>query len=178
MLRGLSPARITLSEWGQCSPSVTVCHVLPPGKKDAEGWETVQRGRPAKPRSAVIVAKVSPVVAHVAPKQDGSEDRQSRLQPLGEQQQPCPPCPQDKDGGWPDSEQPVPVEHVPLEEAGEAGDSEKGHMMEVLHPTPSPSDIYPPYPAVPRISIIHEEHSNIRLFYQPHCFCFGALWYS
>uniref|UniRef100_A0A3P9LUH0 S-phase cyclin A associated protein in the ER n=1 Tax=Oryzias latipes TaxID=8090 RepID=A0A3P9LUH0_ORYLA len=28
-----------------------------PGKKDAEGWETVHRGRTAKPRSAAIVAK-------------------------------------------------------------------------------------------------------------------------
>uniref|UniRef100_A0A669CPM3 S-phase cyclin A-associated protein in the ER n=1 Tax=Oreochromis niloticus TaxID=8128 RepID=A0A669CPM3_ORENI len=33
------------------------------GKKDAEGWETVQRGRTAKPRSAAMVAKVSPVLA-------------------------------------------------------------------------------------------------------------------
>uniref|UniRef100_A0A3Q3LE94 S-phase cyclin A-associated protein in the ER n=1 Tax=Mastacembelus armatus TaxID=205130 RepID=A0A3Q3LE94_9TELE len=52
-----------------------------PGKKDAEGWETVQRGRTAKPRSAAIVAKVSPVLAHVTPKQDVVKGNQSHLPP-------------------------------------------------------------------------------------------------
>ncbi|KAM4618652.1 S phase cyclin A-associated protein in the endoplasmic reticulum [Polymixia lowei] len=100
-----------------------------PGKKDSEGWETVQRGRPAKPRSAAIVAKVSPVLAQVAPKQDSARDKQPQLlqpQPQREQQL-RPPCPKDKDGAQPDPEQPVPEEPAPL---GEAGDSEKEHMME------------------------------------------------
>uniref|UniRef100_A0A671XTN1 S-phase cyclin A-associated protein in the ER n=1 Tax=Sparus aurata TaxID=8175 RepID=A0A671XTN1_SPAAU len=54
----------------KCTQAYLVCS---PGKKDAEGWETVQRGRTAKPRSAAIVAKVSPVLAHVIPKQDSAK---------------------------------------------------------------------------------------------------------
>uniref|UniRef100_A0A8C5AYM2 S-phase cyclin A-associated protein in the ER n=1 Tax=Gadus morhua TaxID=8049 RepID=A0A8C5AYM2_GADMO len=49
-----------------------------PGKLDAEGWETVQRGRPARPRSAAMVAKVNPVRAQALPKQDGSRDKPPR----------------------------------------------------------------------------------------------------
>ncbi|XP_024279362.2 S phase cyclin A-associated protein in the endoplasmic reticulum isoform X4 [Oncorhynchus tshawytscha] len=88
-----------------------------PGKKDSEGWETVQRGRPARPRSAAIVAKVSPVLAHVSPKDDINKENQLP---------PCRPCPLDKDEGQ--CEQPIPEEPDPLEEM--TGDSEKGHMME------------------------------------------------
>ncbi|XP_014004067.2 S phase cyclin A-associated protein in the endoplasmic reticulum isoform X2 [Salmo salar] len=88
-----------------------------PGKKDSEGWETVQRGRPARPRSATIVAKVSPVLAHISPKDDINKENQ---QPPGR------PCPLDKDEGR--CEQPIPEEPDPLEEL--PGDSEKGHMME------------------------------------------------
>nr|XP_046163638.1 S phase cyclin A-associated protein in the endoplasmic reticulum-like isoform X2 [Oncorhynchus gorbuscha] len=88
-----------------------------PGKKDSEGWETVQRGRPARPRSAAIVAKVSPVLAHISPKDDINKENQ---QPPGR------PCPLDKDEGQ--CEQPIPEEPDPLEEM--TGDSEKGHMME------------------------------------------------
>ncbi|XP_029552284.1 S phase cyclin A-associated protein in the endoplasmic reticulum isoform X5 [Salmo trutta] len=88
-----------------------------PGKKDSEGWETVQRGRPARPRSATIVAKVSPVLAHISPKDDINKENQ---QPPGR------PCPLDKDEGQ--CEQPIPEEPDPLEEL--PGDSEKGHMME------------------------------------------------
>ncbi|XP_071199478.1 S phase cyclin A-associated protein in the endoplasmic reticulum-like isoform X4 [Salvelinus alpinus] len=88
-----------------------------PGKKDSEGWETVQRGRPARPRSAAIVVKVSPVLAHISPKDDINKENQ---QPPGR------PCPLDKDEGQ--CEQPIPEEPVPLEEM--TGDSEKGHMME------------------------------------------------
>uniref|UniRef100_A0A674MYX6 S-phase cyclin A-associated protein in the ER n=1 Tax=Takifugu rubripes TaxID=31033 RepID=A0A674MYX6_TAKRU len=40
------------------------------GKKDAEGWETVQRGRTAKPRSATLLGKVCPDLAHAAPKRE------------------------------------------------------------------------------------------------------------
>uniref|UniRef100_A0A673CP10 U1-type domain-containing protein n=1 Tax=Sphaeramia orbicularis TaxID=375764 RepID=A0A673CP10_9TELE len=57
-------------------------------KKDAEGWETVQRGRTAKPRSAAIVAKASPVLAHVTPKQDCTKENQSYLPPQEEQTPP------------------------------------------------------------------------------------------
>ncbi|KAL0968285.1 hypothetical protein UPYG_G00264830 [Umbra pygmaea] len=46
------------------------------GKKDAEGWETVQRGRPARSRSAAIVAKVIPVLAHVTSKDTNMENKQ------------------------------------------------------------------------------------------------------
>ncbi|XP_055796137.1 S phase cyclin A-associated protein in the endoplasmic reticulum-like isoform X4 [Salvelinus fontinalis] len=88
-----------------------------PGKKDSEGWETVQRGRPARPRSAAIVAKVSPVLAHISPKDDINKENQ---QPPGR------PCPLDKDEGQ--CEQPIPEEPDPLEEM--TGDSEKGHMKE------------------------------------------------
>ncbi|XP_071003566.1 S phase cyclin A-associated protein in the endoplasmic reticulum-like isoform X4 [Oncorhynchus clarkii lewisi] len=88
-----------------------------PGKKDSEGWETVQRGRPARPRSAAIVAKVSPVLAHISPKDDINKENQ---QPPGR------PCPLDKDEGQ--CEQPIPEEPDPLVEM--TGDLEKGHMME------------------------------------------------
>uniref|UniRef100_A0A3Q4N241 S-phase cyclin A-associated protein in the ER n=1 Tax=Neolamprologus brichardi TaxID=32507 RepID=A0A3Q4N241_NEOBR len=56
------------------------------GKKDAEGWETVQRGRTAKPRSAAMVAKVSPVLACVTPKQDSNKGNQSRVPPQANEQ--------------------------------------------------------------------------------------------
>uniref|UniRef100_A0A673IMI3 S phase cyclin A-associated protein in the endoplasmic reticulum-like n=1 Tax=Sinocyclocheilus rhinocerous TaxID=307959 RepID=A0A673IMI3_9TELE len=49
-------------------------------KKDAEGWETVQRGRSMRPRSNTMVAKVSPVLAHVSPKDDSDKENQ-RIQP-------------------------------------------------------------------------------------------------
>uniref|UniRef100_A0A8C7GM67 S-phase cyclin A-associated protein in the ER n=1 Tax=Oncorhynchus kisutch TaxID=8019 RepID=A0A8C7GM67_ONCKI len=91
-----------------------------PSKKDSDGWETVQRGRPARPRSAAIVAKVSPVLAHISPKDDINKENQ---QPPGR------PCPLDKDEGQ--CEQPIPEEPDPLEEM--TGDSEKGHMMEDVH---------------------------------------------
>uniref|UniRef100_A0A3Q2D579 S-phase cyclin A-associated protein in the ER n=1 Tax=Cyprinodon variegatus TaxID=28743 RepID=A0A3Q2D579_CYPVA len=55
-------------------------------QKDAEGWETVQRGRTAKPRSASMVAKVSPVLAHVRAKQDSTKYNRSHLQQQEKQQ--------------------------------------------------------------------------------------------
>uniref|UniRef100_A0A671XXJ7 S-phase cyclin A-associated protein in the ER n=1 Tax=Sparus aurata TaxID=8175 RepID=A0A671XXJ7_SPAAU len=64
----------------------TISPVEKLGKKDAEGWETVQRGRTAKPRSAAIVAKVSPVLAHVIPKQDSAKCDHSHPPPQEEQQ--------------------------------------------------------------------------------------------
>ncbi|KAG7323992.1 hypothetical protein KOW79_012008 [Hemibagrus wyckioides] len=50
-----------------------------PGKKDAEGWETVQRGRSMKPRAIAMVAKVSPVLARVSLK-DASDKENRQLQ--------------------------------------------------------------------------------------------------
>ncbi|XP_070968091.1 S phase cyclin A-associated protein in the endoplasmic reticulum isoform X4 [Oncorhynchus clarkii lewisi] len=91
------------------------CPVEKPGKKDSEGWETVQRGRPARPRSAIIVAKVSPVLAHISPNDDSNKENQ---QLLGRS------CLLDKDTGH--CEQTIPEEPVPLEETAE--DLEKGSM--------------------------------------------------
>ncbi|XP_055047819.2 S phase cyclin A-associated protein in the endoplasmic reticulum isoform X6 [Misgurnus anguillicaudatus] len=51
-----------------------------PAKKDAEGWETVQRGRSMRPRSIAMVAKVTPVLAKVSPKDDSNKENQ-QLQP-------------------------------------------------------------------------------------------------
>lgn len=99
-----------------------------PGKKDAEGWETVQRGRTAKPRSAAIVAKVSPVLAHVTPKQDNAKGNKTHL-PAQEEQQLQPQCPPAKDSGQADAEQQVPAEPEPPKEVGSP---ESGRMMEVL----------------------------------------------
>lgn len=99
-----------------------------PGKKDSEGWETVQRGRAARPRSAAIVAKVSPVLAQVTPKQDSAKSNQSHL-PTPEEQQLHPQCPPDKDATQTDTKQQVSVDPEPLEKVGRP---ENGHMMEVL----------------------------------------------
>ncbi|XP_034390724.1 S phase cyclin A-associated protein in the endoplasmic reticulum isoform X2 [Cyclopterus lumpus] len=90
-------------------------------KKDAEGWETVQRGRTTKPRSAAIVAKVSPVLVDVTPNQDSVK---SHLPPTEEQQlNPL----SDKDTNQKDAAQPVPVEPDPLEKVRCPGN---GNMME------------------------------------------------
>uniref|UniRef100_A0A8D3DI04 S-phase cyclin A-associated protein in the ER n=1 Tax=Scophthalmus maximus TaxID=52904 RepID=A0A8D3DI04_SCOMX len=71
----------------QSLPSqTTTSAVEKSGNKDAEGWETVQRGRTARPRSAAMVAKVSPVLAQVTPKQDSVKDNGPHLLPQGEQQ--------------------------------------------------------------------------------------------
>ncbi|XP_010727707.2 S phase cyclin A-associated protein in the endoplasmic reticulum isoform X4 [Larimichthys crocea] len=96
------------------------------GKKDAEGWETVQRGRTAKPRSAAIVAKVSPVLAQVVPKQNSAKCDQSHPLPQ-EEEQLRPRCPPEKDATKTDTEQQAPVEPDPLEKVGRP---ENGHMME------------------------------------------------
>ncbi|KAM7003372.1 S phase cyclin A-associated protein in the endoplasmic reticulum isoform 5-T5 [Tautogolabrus adspersus] len=79
------------------------------GKKDAEGWETVQRGRTAKPRSAAMIAKVSPVLAQVIPKQDSAKCNQPHLPPQKEQQIP-PQCQSEKDTTQIHSQQQAPVE--------------------------------------------------------------------
>ena len=102
------------------------------GKKDAEGWETVQRGRPARPRSAAIVAKVSPVLANVCPRDDSNIVNQpQQQQPKQQQKQALQPlCPPDNDKSQLLSNpQPIPEEQAPLEETG---DLEEGHKIEVL----------------------------------------------
>ncbi|XP_008410523.1 S phase cyclin A-associated protein in the endoplasmic reticulum isoform X4 [Poecilia reticulata] len=97
-----------------------------PSKKDAEGWETVQRGRTAKPRSASMVAKVSPVLARVPAKQDSAKCNRSHLPPQ-EQPQRRPECPSDKDVTQTDSRQQVTEELVPVDEVEHP---QNGHIME------------------------------------------------
>uniref|UniRef100_A0A8C2HWJ8 S-phase cyclin A-associated protein in the ER n=1 Tax=Cyprinus carpio TaxID=7962 RepID=A0A8C2HWJ8_CYPCA len=81
------------------SPSVNI-PAEKPAKKDAEGWETVHRGRSMRPRSNTMVAKVSPVLAHVSPKDDSDKENQ-HIQP----------SPQEKSQEVREQEQPVPQEH-------------------------------------------------------------------
>ncbi|XP_067091368.1 S phase cyclin A-associated protein in the endoplasmic reticulum isoform X2 [Osmerus mordax] len=99
-----------------------------PGKKDAEGWETVQRGRPARPRSAAIVTKVSPVLANICPRDDSNMVNQPQQQQQKQQQALQPLCPPDNDKTQLLSNpQPISEEQAPL---GETGDLEKGHKIE------------------------------------------------
>uniref|UniRef100_A0A8C9YGU7 S-phase cyclin A-associated protein in the ER n=1 Tax=Sander lucioperca TaxID=283035 RepID=A0A8C9YGU7_SANLU len=116
--------KCTQSVPSSCQPTTAPVEKL--GKKDSEGWETVQRGRTAKPRSAAIVAKISPVLAHVPPKQDSAKCNQSHLPPK-EEQQLHPQFPPDKDTTQKDTEQQVPVEPDPPEKIGHP---ENGNMME------------------------------------------------
>uniref|UniRef100_A0A671NE40 S phase cyclin A-associated protein in the endoplasmic reticulum-like n=1 Tax=Sinocyclocheilus anshuiensis TaxID=1608454 RepID=A0A671NE40_9TELE len=85
-------------------------------KKDAEGWETVQRGRSLRPRSNTMVAKVSPVLAHVSPKDDSDKENQ-RIQP----------SPQEKSQEVREQEQPVSQE--------QSQETEKTSVIEVLTST-------------------------------------------
>lgn len=100
------------------------------GKKDAEGWETVQRGRTAKPRSAAMVAKVSPVLAHVTPKQDSTKVNQPQMQPHKEQQLRLQ-CPPGKDKTKTDTQQQVPSEPEPLEKAGSPENEQKIEVLQI-----------------------------------------------
>lgn len=79
-----------------------------PAKKDAEGWETVQRGRSMRPR-----AKVSPVLANVSPKDDSDKENQRIL-----------PSPQEKSQEVKEQEQPIPQE--------QSQEMEKTSIIEVL----------------------------------------------
>uniref|UniRef100_A0A8C1TYR3 S-phase cyclin A-associated protein in the ER n=1 Tax=Cyprinus carpio TaxID=7962 RepID=A0A8C1TYR3_CYPCA len=85
-------------------------------KKDAEGWETVHRGRSMRPRSNTMVAKVSPVLAHVSPKDDSDKENQ-HIQP----------SPQEKSQEVREQEQPVPQE--------QSQETEKTSVIEVLKST-------------------------------------------
>uniref|UniRef100_A0A3P9D611 S-phase cyclin A-associated protein in the ER n=1 Tax=Maylandia zebra TaxID=106582 RepID=A0A3P9D611_9CICH len=117
--------KCTQSVLGSCQP--TTSQAEKPGKKDAEGWETVQRGRTAKPRSAAMVAKVSPVLACVTPKQDNNKGNQSRAPPQANEQL-RPECPHHKDVSQTDTKQQIPSEPEPQEEVE---GPENGQIMEV-----------------------------------------------
>ncbi|XP_053740638.1 S phase cyclin A-associated protein in the endoplasmic reticulum isoform X5 [Synchiropus splendidus] len=102
-----------------------------PSKKDADGWETVQRGRAAKPRSAAIVAKVSPVVTQVPPKQISCREKQVR--PQSQEQQNNSKCPPDNDQTQKDPDKELPSKPVESVEHPKNGDtSEPQSMAEVL----------------------------------------------
>uniref|UniRef100_A0A3P8VJJ2 S-phase cyclin A-associated protein in the ER n=1 Tax=Cynoglossus semilaevis TaxID=244447 RepID=A0A3P8VJJ2_CYNSE len=78
--------RVKCSQSVPISTQITTCPTEKPSIKDAEGWETVQRGRTAKPRSATMVAKVSPVLTHVTPKPSNSKEKQPHLPPREQEQ--------------------------------------------------------------------------------------------
>ncbi|XP_035520460.1 S phase cyclin A-associated protein in the endoplasmic reticulum isoform X2 [Morone saxatilis] len=119
--------RVKCTQSVPTSSQQTTSSVEKLGKKDAEGWETVQRGRTAKPRSAAIVAKVSPVLAHVTPKQESVKCNQSHLPPQQEEQELRPQCPPEKDAIKVDTEKQVPAEPDPPEKVERP---ENEHMME------------------------------------------------
>ncbi|XP_058622548.1 S phase cyclin A-associated protein in the endoplasmic reticulum isoform X5 [Onychostoma macrolepis] len=100
------------------SPSVNI-PAEKPAKKDAEGWETVQRGRSMRPRSNTMVAKVSPVLTHVSPKDDSDKENQ-RIQPSS----------QEKSQEVKEQEQPVPQEQS--QETEKTSVIEPQSMAEVL----------------------------------------------
>uniref|UniRef100_A0A8C1YTM6 S-phase cyclin A-associated protein in the ER n=1 Tax=Cyprinus carpio TaxID=7962 RepID=A0A8C1YTM6_CYPCA len=100
------------------SPSVNI-PAEKPAKKDAEGWETVHRGRSMRPRSNTMVAKVSPVLAHVSPKDDSDKENQ-HIQP----------SPQEKSQEVREQEQPVPQEQS--QETEKTSVIEPQSMAEVL----------------------------------------------
>ncbi|KAK5619578.1 hypothetical protein CRENBAI_012432 [Crenichthys baileyi] len=115
--------RVKCTQASHSSSQPTTSPAEKPSKKDAEGWETVQRGRTAKPRSASMVAKVSPALAHV-PAKDSAKCNRSHLP---EKQQLRPECPPDKDVTQTDSGQQVTVKPVPVEELEHP---QNGHIME------------------------------------------------
>ncbi|XP_054632509.1 S phase cyclin A-associated protein in the endoplasmic reticulum isoform X2 [Dunckerocampus dactyliophorus] len=106
--------RVKCTQSSPSSSHLTTSQVEKSCKKDAEGWETVQRGRAAKPRSATMIAKVSPVLAvSVTPKQDRIKN-QSHVVP---QEEPhfCPHSPPDENATQVDSEQQVSAQPDPPE---------------------------------------------------------------
>ncbi|XP_054883343.1 S phase cyclin A-associated protein in the endoplasmic reticulum isoform X4 [Poeciliopsis prolifica] len=118
--------RVKCTQATHSTSQPTIFPAEKPSKKDAEGWETVQRGRTAKPRSASMVAKVSPVLARVPAKQDSAKCNRSHLPPQ-EQLQLRPECPSDKDVTQTDFRQQVTEESVPVEEVEHP---QNGHIME------------------------------------------------
>ncbi|XP_062403053.1 S phase cyclin A-associated protein in the endoplasmic reticulum isoform X2 [Sardina pilchardus] len=128
---GLSWAdRVKSSQSLPISGQSVTCAAEKQGKKDAEGWETVQRGRPARPRSAAIVAKVTPVVAQVSPKDDSDKENQNQSRaPPGR-------SPQDKDPAGLSNQQPgkpdQPLPRHPDNDNEKAPVIEPQSMAEVL----------------------------------------------
>uniref|UniRef100_A0A674MHM5 S-phase cyclin A-associated protein in the ER n=1 Tax=Takifugu rubripes TaxID=31033 RepID=A0A674MHM5_TAKRU len=95
---------------------------------DAEGWETVQRGRTAKPRSATLLGKVCPDLAHAAPKRERPKCEQPHPPPQ-EKQLSHTRFPVTEDTTIPDNEQKVLAEPNPAEKVGS---QENGDMMESM----------------------------------------------
>ncbi|XP_072574281.1 S phase cyclin A-associated protein in the endoplasmic reticulum isoform X5 [Paramormyrops kingsleyae] len=116
-----SSQSLTVPSQGAPRSSLPTRPVEKPGK-DAEGWETVQRGRPARPRSAAVVAKVSPVLVHSAPRDDSDKENHRH---------------RDNSGGQ-DPEQTEPVKPIDPPVQEERGGDEKAEgaqpqsMAEVL----------------------------------------------
>ncbi|ERE75089.1 S phase cyclin A-associated protein in the endoplasmic reticulum-like protein [Cricetulus griseus] len=54
--------------------NVVMSNASQPERKDAEGWETVQRGRPVRPRSTVVMPKVSLVTETLRSKDDSDKE--------------------------------------------------------------------------------------------------------
>ncbi|KAA0724268.1 S phase cyclin A-associated protein in the endoplasmic reticulum [Triplophysa tibetana] len=126
-------------------------------KKDAEGWETVQRGRSMRPRSIAMVAKVSPVLAQVSSKDDSDkENQQLHLSPqdkpldVGEQEQPLP---QEQ------SQEKTRVIEPPAENVEEPEQSVKTTSEDTASPTlhsQSPIPVSAPGPDPPKVSQLEE----------------------
>ncbi|KAJ8252494.1 hypothetical protein COCON_G00218060 [Conger conger] len=104
------------------------------GKKDAEGWETVQRGRPSRPRSAAMVAKVSPVRAHVTPKDDSDKENRQLQGPA-----PLPSA----DATPPEGDKPA--QPAPLEDKGDIIEPPADGTQDLGPPTGAPVED-PPAP--------------------------------
>ncbi|XP_053740634.1 S phase cyclin A-associated protein in the endoplasmic reticulum isoform X2 [Synchiropus splendidus] len=124
-----------------------------PSKKDADGWETVQRGRAAKPRSAAIVAKVSPVVTQVPPKQISCREKQVR--PQSQEQQNNSKCPPDNDQTQkdPDKELPSkPVESVEHPKNGDTSETPAERAQDSVEYVDTPCEDVPPPVAAPSVS--------------------------
>ncbi|XP_077423470.1 S phase cyclin A-associated protein in the endoplasmic reticulum isoform X4 [Vanacampus margaritifer] len=120
--------RVKCTRSAPSSSQLMSCSVEKPSRKDSEGWETVQRGRAAKPRSATMIAKVSPVLAtHVAAKQDSTKNES--LVPPQEQRPICPPT----NASQGDSEKKVPtLQHPPEEDKHPVSGDTVESMAEVL----------------------------------------------
>lgn len=100
-----------------------------PVKKDAEGWETVQRGRTAKPRSATIAVNASPVSARSTSKRDSTKAMATQPHVVPQVQELHRYSLNIGGGGQTSSEEQVLANTSPVDSVG---DSENRDMMEVL----------------------------------------------
>ncbi|KAJ8248775.1 hypothetical protein GJAV_G00227600 [Gymnothorax javanicus] len=132
---------LPVSTQGPPGSGLLSCPKEKPGKTDAEGWETVQRGRPARPRSAAMVAKVSPVLAQVSPKDDSDKENRHL------HDQTSPPTPADADS-QPDAEKPP--EPAPPEEKGDITEPPADLAQDLVPPAGTPLEEPPaPPPSTP-----------------------------